>query len=166
MKQTKPFSHLFQVGNVPANKQHGWGNTPLYKVWDKMNYRCTDPRSKSWHNYGGRGITICPEWRESFVVFKDWALANGYAPGLEIDRADNNAGYSPTNCRFVTRKENASNRRDTLVLCAFGESKKVVDWLNDPRCTVPASVLRGRIKMGWPGEKALSQPIRHKNRNN
>lgn len=68
-----------------------------------------------WCRYGGRGIKICPEWDhpKGHVAFISWALANGWAEGLQIDRADNNGGYSPENCRFVTLKENLKNREMT-----------------------------------------------------
>ena len=68
-----------------------------------------------WCRYGGRGIKICPEWDhpKGHVAFISWALANGWAEGLQIDRADNNGGYSPENCRFVTLKENLKNREVT-----------------------------------------------------
>ena len=78
-----------------------------------MRVRCGSPASKSYKNYGGRGIFVCPEWASDFLVFRAWALSNGYQADLEIDRIDNDGPYAPTNCRFVTRIENRANRRDS-----------------------------------------------------
>lgn len=91
-------------------KTHGYGGTPLYHVWYTMHQRCNDPKKDGYHNYGGRGISVCQEW-DDVTTFVEWAKQNGYKPGLEIDRIDVNGNYEPSNCRFVTHKENANNRR-------------------------------------------------------
>jgi len=91
---------------------HGYTNTPLYRCWSNMKTRCENPNSKAFKWYGARGITVCAAW-ESFAPFMEWALRSGYSPELEIDRIDNNKGYGPDNCRFVTHKENCNNRRNS-----------------------------------------------------
>ena len=131
-----------------------------------MRQRCYNPRTREYANYGGRGITVCDEWRErgQFVAFRDWALANGWKKGLDIDRKDNSKGYSPDNCRFVSRKANLNNRRITKLLIAFGERKPFMEWLNDSRCVVSEGALRKRIyTLKWPHEKALTtRPVDEK----
>lgn len=83
-------------------------HTKLGRLFEYMKRRCNSQKCKDFKNYGGRGIRVC--W-DSFEDFKNWALANGYAPGLEIDRIDNNGNYEPGNCRFVSHSVNNRNKR-------------------------------------------------------
>ena len=94
-----------------GNKIHGGYGTILHHIWLGIKCRCNNPKHKSYKDYGGRGITICPEWTNDYTKFRDWALSNGYQEGLEIDREDNDGNYEPKNCRWVTHKENCNNRR-------------------------------------------------------
>ena len=98
-------------GNQYA-KKHGEQSTRLYKIWANMKERCQNKAHPRYGDYGGRGITVCDEW-QSFVPFRDWAIANGYSDELTIDRVDNDEGYSPANCRWATYMEQRHNRRDS-----------------------------------------------------
>ena len=91
--------------------KHGLYNHPLYAVWGNMVQRCTNPKNTKWEDYGGRGISICAEWRYNPSDFITWSIVNGWGDGLTIDRIDNDMGYSPENCRFVTKRLNLSNTR-------------------------------------------------------
>lgn len=82
----------------------------LYRIYNDMLTRCYNPAATHYHRYGGRGITVCVEWLESYETFRSWALANGYRDDLTIDRRDNDGNYEPGNCRWVTIKENCRNR--------------------------------------------------------
>ncbi len=90
---------------------HGKSYHRLYGVWSGMKQCCYYTKHVNYKNYGGRGISICSEWKTNFEVFYNWSVANGYEQGLEIDRIDNYKGYSPDNCRYVTREENNNNKR-------------------------------------------------------
>jgi hypothetical protein len=97
---------------VAANKAttHGMSEHPLYKVLHNMKQRCQNTKLLQFKDYGGRGISVCEEWQDPSAFF-NWALANGWKRGLQIDRKDNDGNYEPVNCRFVTPKENSNNRR-------------------------------------------------------
>lgn len=137
--------------------KHGRSHTPLGDVWKAMRRRCQSPKHVSYHNYGGRGIEVCAEWDSDFVAFESWALSNGYGRGMEIDRFPNRDGnYEPSNCRWVTGKENSRNTRTNRVIEAFGESKCVAEWLDDPRCVVSRRSLMRRISKGIAPEIAIT----------
>jgi|SRR3972149_3562308 len=95
--------------------KHGGSYTKLYDSWGHMKQRILNPNNKSFKDYGGRGITICPEWTNDYIAFGDWALNNGYKEGLEINRINNNGNYEPSNCNFVTHSENMRNQRKTIL---------------------------------------------------
>lgn len=85
---------------------HGESKTRLYITWKNMKARCYSKAATHYETYGGRGITVCAEWRDNYLSFKNWAYANGYEDSLTIDRKDNDGGYSPDNCRWITSSEN------------------------------------------------------------
>lgn len=147
---------------ISKNKTtHGLGKSPLYMVWFNMKERCHNPTCKAYRDYGGRGILVCEEW-QSLEVFAAWAQANGYDPKLQLDRIDNNDGYHPANCRFVTKTENLNNTRSNTFLTAFGETKTVAQWVRDPRCRVKYNTLSMRVRhYGWTDiEQALTKTPR------
>lgn len=122
-----------------------------------MMHRCYDPNHIGYSDYGGRGITVCEEWHQR-RKFIEWALTNGYEPHLTIERKDNDAGYGPDNCRFASPKEQARNRSSNILLTAFGETKTIVEWSEDPRCTVCYIALAARVRSGGDPERIITTP--------
>lgn len=108
--------------------KHGMAKTRLYGIYFNMKQRCFNPNQKSYHNYGGRGIEICEEWKESFSNFANWALNNGYSDSLTLDRVDVNGNYCPENCRWATIKEQSNNRRETVWVEILGNKKSLKEW--------------------------------------
>lgn len=92
-------------------KTHGLGYTRLYKLWTGMKNRVFNIKNESYNNYGGRGITICDEWKNDVKSFYDWAMSNGYSEELSLDRIDSDKGYSPENCRWTTPTIQCRNQR-------------------------------------------------------
>jgi hypothetical protein len=108
-----------------ANTTHGMTDTGTYRVWQNMLRRCFVPSSKQFKDYGGRGITVCDEWRN----FEGFLASMGKRPeGLTLERNDNDKGYCPSNCRWATRDEQARNSRRNKWLEYGGERKVVSDW--------------------------------------
>lgn len=93
-------------------RKHGMSKTRLHRIWRGMKSRCFNPNATHYEYYGGRGITVCKEWADSFEKFRDWALANGYSDVLTIDRKDNDGNYEPNNCKWVTVAEQNQNKRN------------------------------------------------------
>lgn len=92
-----------------------------------MKSRCYDKTDKRYSDYGGRGIEICPEWLENFENFVSWSLENGFDDNLQIDRIDNDSGYSPQNCRWISIKENCRNRRSNVMIEYQGKMITLVE---------------------------------------
>ena len=102
-----------KISKEGTNRKHSLTNTRIYGVWDNIKRRTLNPKHKHYNDYGGRGITICDEWKNDFMSFYIWAISNGYEEnkGLSIDRIDNDVGYSPENCRWTTKTIQARNTR-------------------------------------------------------
>ena len=105
------------------NSTHGMSKDRLYNIWANMRKRCFNQNDQAWERYGGRGITVCDEWKNNFVNFMEWAYKNGYSESLTIDRIDVNGNYEPSNCRWITRGEQQANRTNTVWVVYNGEEK-------------------------------------------
>lgn len=125
-----------------------------------MKARCHNPRNKRYDRYGGRGITICDEWRDSFEAFRDWAMANGYQENLTLDRKDTDGNYCPENCKWATQKEQQNNRSNNVKVEYHGETMSLKQWAE--KAGIDYSCLYARLNRGWTFEKAISTPSRSK----
>ena len=90
------------------NRLTHWAKEPLYRIWKAIKTRCYKETHHKYKHYGGKGVTMCEEWKNSYVPFRDWCLANGWEKGLEVDKDKKGDGmvYSPENCTILTHKEN------------------------------------------------------------
>lgn len=136
---------------------HGCSNTKLYGVWCGMKSRCEKEYIPEYESYGGRGITVCDEWKRDFIKFKEWAVENGYSNGLQIDRIDVNGNYCPDNCRFVTPMENSNNRRNNKR--AFYKNKKATIAELCRENNVPYLRVISRLRAGWTIDDAIEKPV-------
>lgn len=109
-------------------EHHDASNTRLYNIYENMLARCYKKYAKHYDNYGGRGIKVCDEWKNSFVSFKKWAMTNGYHDNLTLDRKNNDGDYEPSNCRWATRKEQARNVRNNRLVLYNGIAKPLSEW--------------------------------------
>lgn len=140
--------------------KHGMFGTRIYNIWDGMKARCYNKNHVAYKNYGGRGITICDEWLNSFKSFYSWSILNGYKENLTIDRIDNNGNYEPSNCRWATAFEQAQNRRNIIFVTIGGETKSISEWSKETGLS--NQCINSRIKAGWPEEKLLIAPKKRK----
>jgi hypothetical protein len=134
------------------------GNTTrLYSIWCRMKQRCFYVNSLDYKFYGGRGITVCVDWRNDYKKFHDWAIANGYDKNLTIERTDNYGDYCPDNCKWTTRTEQSRNKRNNHKISFNGQTKTLAEW--SEILGIESSLLRYRLKH-WSIKKAFTLPVR------
>ena len=114
--------------NLTANHSHKMSGTRMYHIWQGMKMRCYNPHDARYDRYGGRGIKVCDEWRNSFQSFYDWAMQNGYEETLTIDRIDNDGDYCPENCRWSNQQEQARNRSSNIRITIGNATKTLTEW--------------------------------------
>lgn len=146
------------------NAKHGASKERLHAVWSGMVNRCYNQHDNCFQLYGARGISVCEEWKNDYMMFKKWALENGYDESAEygectLDRIDNSKGYAPDNCRWVSAEDQANNRRSNVIITAFGKTQNLLAWAKETG--INYGTLRTRIvKKKWSIEKALTDPVR------
>lgn len=126
-----------------------------YSAWQEMRARCRNPSHAAYRHYGGRGITVCDAWRESFEAFLA-DMGRRPSPDHSLDRIDNDGNYEPGNVRWATRERQARNRRSSVLVTFRGVERSVPDWAED--LGISAQTLSHRLKAGWPLERALTTP--------
>lgn len=149
--------------------KHNQRNTKLYNTWRAMKGRCYYKNNNRYHRYGGRGIIVCDEWKNSFSKFMDWALSIGYSMensnrlNLQIDRIDNDKNYEPSNCRFVTNIVNCNNRQVTYFVEYKNVKIPLALLLREKNLFTHYAAIRGRLERGWSVERAIDTPIKKGN---
>ncbi len=137
--------------------RHNMARTRIYRVWGGMIARCKNSNNKDYKNYGGRGISICDEWLD-FMNFEAWAMENGYADELTIDRIDVNGNYEPSNCRWIPISEQQKNRRSSVLVEYNGETHCLKEWAKITG--IPYHTLHRRKQKGWSVSKMFETPLR------
>ena len=135
----------------------------LREIWRSMKKRCYNPNCKDFAHYGRHGIRVCQEWQD-FEPFKEWALQHGYDDTKTLDRMNNNVGYSPTNCRWISRRHQAYNRTTNVFYTVNGHTRTLKEW--SEIYGIPDDVIIHRINEGWDVEKAITTPKRAYQRKN
>lgn len=140
---------------------HGKSKSRLYSIWSSMKQRCFDRNVKTYHMYGGRGISVCSEWKDNFPSFEKWALDNGYDESLPrgqctIDRIDVNGDYCPENCRIATQKQQSNNRRNNHTVTYRGETHTLSEW--SQIVGIKQSILGARLSYGWKLDRVFCEP--------
>ena len=133
------------------------GNSREYAIWNSMKQRCLNKNNKQYPEYGGRGITVCSRWKDSFEKFY---ADMGKRPfkGASLERLDNNKGYSPDNCKWANRDTQNNNKRNNRPITLNGVTKNLGQWASE--FGVSHSTIIHRIKAGWDIERAITQPAR------
>ncbi len=132
----------------------------LYSIWKNMKSRCyCRSKGKGFERYGGRGIGVCDEWKESFKAFESWSLLNGYDDHLELDRIGVDDSYSPETCRYVSHKLNNRTRRNCVMVFYKGEKKCIAAWAE--QLNINYNTLRSRFRLGWSVERAFEEEVRN-----
>lgn len=161
---TRSCGCLIREVDKKIHTKHGKSDSRLYPIWSSMKDRCYNSKHRSFKHYGSRGITVCDEWLHDFNSFYEWAMASGYdenAPRGQytLDRIDNDKGYSPDNCRWVTIKEQQNNRRSSRMITFNSETHTMYEWAKI--LGMPYKTLNNRINWRrWSIEKALTQPTK------
>ena len=147
-----------QKGKGNGNYKHGCKNTKLYRLWCSMKQRCNNKNAWAYKYYGAKGIRVCDEWQSDYLSFKRWSEENGYVEGLTIDRINTNGDYSPQNCRWVTRKDQANNQTTTIHIEYNGTSKTLHEWA-DCLGINPTTLYHRIYKRGWSIDRAFTEKV-------
>lgn len=142
-----------------AHRSHGASDSDVYNIWVHINQRCYNPKNKDYPAYGGRGIDVCPLWRKSYEAFS--LMMGPRPPDYTIERIDYNKGYSPENCKWLSRAEQTRNKRDNVNVEIDGVTKTVSEWCEEGEKTqASAFTVYKRISRGWDPKEALTAPVR------
>lgn len=146
-----------QSKRIRCNQTHGLSGHRLYNLHGMMLTRCSNIKNKDYHRYGGRGITVCDEWKD-IKTFIEWANSSGYSPGLTIERKNYNGNYCPENCTWIPNCMQGKNTSTQHIITFNGKSMDRADWSRETG--IPQSTLFNREKAGWSIKRMLTTPRR------
>lgn len=151
----------FRKSRLKHGHTSGGASSVEFSAWSGMKQRCNDPNHKSFAHYGGRGISVCARWSDFSNFLAD--MGPRPSPQHSVDRKDVNGNYSPENCMWATRSQQARNRRDQVNVLIDGSSVSLADYCEEK--VLPYNTIWQRIKkLGWSPDRALSTPIRRMKR--
>ena len=142
---------------LSLRSKHGMFGTRIYGIWSSIKQRCFNKNAEKYKIYGGRGITMCEEWKD-FKVFYEWSKNNGYEDDLTIDRIDSNGNYCPENCKWSTQREQQNNRRNNHLITYNGKTQTIAQWSRE--LNFKPYLLYLRFKNNWSIERAFTTPVR------
>ena len=129
----------------------------LSRIYSMMKQRCYNSKMPNFKYYGARGIAVCDERRNDSQSFYEWAILNGYKEELTLDRIDNSGNYEPSNCRWVTAKEQSNHRSNNIILSFNGENHTISEW--SEITGIKQHVIRNRLIRGWSIENVLTRKV-------
>lgn len=150
---------LGRDATIQRSTTHGMTKTITYNSWRSMIRRCEAPRDIGYPRYGARGISVCDRWRQSFERFLE-DMGERPSKSYQIERIANEGNYTPENCRWATRSEQARNRRSNRMLSFNGKTQCLSAWVEE--CGMTLKQLQNRITLGWSVERILTEPIRRR----
>lgn len=162
-ENTKSCGCLRKKMAMIASTTHGLSSgrkrkSRLYRAWTNMKSRCNNDKTPKFKNHGGRGISVCDQWKD-YINFHLWATENGYKDNLSLERIDNDKGYSPENCKWATCSEQNINKRTNRIVTVDGISRTVKEWSIVTGAKQPT--LHARLNdYGWGDEKTIKTPVR------
>jgi hypothetical protein len=168
-KETTPMGNSLRSGlttscgclRLETVTEHGETGSPEFTVWQMMIQRCENPKTKSYPRYGGRGITVCDRWRESFAAFLE-DMGKRPSAAHTLERGDNDQGYNPENCRWATPLEQGRNKANNHWIEFNGERRTLMEWCR--HLGMKKNTLINRLSRGLTVEEALTRPVAHKRR--
>lgn len=166
-RNSSRLSHSIRTGKKSncgcegSNKKHNltYKAKRLYMVWSSMKARCYRATCKDFKNYGGRGISVCDDWRNDFSSFYHWAMSTGYTEGIStIERIDVDGNYCPENCTWIVNERQALNTRKVIFLTAKGKTQSLSDWAAE--LGMRPNTIKTRLRLGWLVDDALFKEVK------
>jgi len=147
----------FNTESRSKRKKHGMNGTRPWRIWRNLINRCDNPNMTQYEDWGGRGISYDPKWKDFSAFWED--MKDGYSDNLSIDRIDNNKNYCKENCKWSTRKEQNNNQRTNRLIAVNGETKTMTEW-GELLCIKPGTIWNRIENLGWSPEDAVTIPVR------
>lgn len=157
--KTKSCGCLQKERAKEVNTKHGDYKERLYGIYKGMLDRCKNPNNPNYEKYGRRSISVCEEWTNSYLIFKEWALSHGYQDNLSIDRIDNDGNYCPENCRWADDFTQNNNTRKNVNITFNGETHSLSVWGKIKPNGLSYDTLRSRLRDGWDIERTFTEPL-------